>query len=140
MITVLGFKEKYSAFKHKFHVDASVKNGFQLCSGDFNPLHNDEAFAKRKGFPECVMYGNVLNCFVSYFIGELLPTKDVIIHSQEIVYRHPVYLGDELDFTAKVEEVYEMVNTIDFSFNFKNGDGKIVAKGKIQISLIPDIQ
>ena len=86
------------------------------------------------------MYGNVLNCFVSYFIGELLPTQEVIIHSQEIAYRQPVYLGDTLDFTAKVSEVFEMVNTVDFCFVFRNGGGKIVAKGKIQIGLIPDVQ
>ena len=140
MIDILDFKEKYSEFHHQFLVDPSVKQGFQQCSGDFNPLHNDESFAKRKGFKECVMYGNVLNCFVSYFIGELLPTQEVVIHSQEIAYRQPVYMGDKLDFSAKVTEVFEMVNTVDFSFIFRNGGGKIVAKGKIQIGLIPDVQ
>lgn len=140
MITIQDFKENYKEFKHQFLVDASVKAGFQQCSGDYNPLHNDEAFAKRKGFRECVMYGNVLNCFVSYFIGEMLPTQEVIIHSQEIAYRQPVYLGDTLDFSAKVDEVYEMVNTVSFSFVFRNGGGKIVAKGKVQIGLIPDVQ
>lgn len=140
MINILDFKDKYSEYHHQFIVDESVKQGFQLCSGDYNPLHNDESFAKRKGFSQCVMYGNVLNCFVSYFIGELLPTQEVIIHSQEIAYRQPVYLGDTLVFTAKVSEVFEMVNTVDFSFVFRNGDGKVVAKGKIQIGLIPDVQ
>ena len=140
MIDILDFKDKYSEFRHQFLVDASVKQGFQQCSGDFNPLHNDEVFAKRKGFQECVMYGNVLNCFVSYFIGELLPTQEVIIHSQEIAYRLPVYMGDTLDFSAKVTDVFEMVNTVDFSFVFKNKVGKTVAKGKIQIGLIPDVQ
>ena len=139
MITAIDFKEKYSVFRHQFTVDESVKQGFQQCSGDFNPLHNDVTFANRKGFPQCVMYGNVLNCFVSYFIGEMLPTQEVIIHSQEITYRQPVFLGDTLDFTAKVDEVYEMVNSVDFSFNFRNESGKIVAKGKIQIGLIPDV-
>ena len=124
MINILDFKNKYSEYRHQFIVDEHVLQGFQLCSGDFNPLHNDESFAKRKGFSQCVMYGNVLNCFVSYFIGEMLPTQEVIIHSQEINYRQPVYMGDTLDFTAKVDEVYDMVNTVSFTFNFRNGGGQ----------------
>lgn len=138
MITIQDFKENYTEFKHQFLIDASVKAGFQKCSGDYNPLHNDENFAKRKGFRECVMYGNVLNCFVSYFIGEMLPTQEVIIHSQKISYRQPVYMGDTLEFTAMVDEVYEMVNTVSFNFNFKNCEDKIVAKGMVQIGLISD--
>lgn len=127
-------------FSHKFVVDEHVKKSFQECSDDFNPLHNDEEFAKRKGFKECVMYGNILNCFLSYFIGEMLPSQEVIIHSQDIVYREPVYKGDILDFTAKVSEIIEAYNAIQFKYTFKNEAGKTVAKGHIQIGLINDAQ
>jgi acyl dehydratase len=36
----------------KFSVTIEVYNTFQLCSGDKNPLHTDEEFAKAKGFRE----------------------------------------------------------------------------------------
>ena len=123
-------------YQHKFVVSQAVYDGFQQCSGDFNPLHTQEAFAKSKGFTECVMYGNILNGFVSYFIGMLLPTPDVIIHSQDIMFKNPVFLNDELDFTAKVEDISEVVNTVIFKYAFRNAAGKLVARGHVQIGVI----
>lgn len=123
-------------YQHKFVVTQVVYDGFQQCSGDFNPLHTQEAFAKSKGFSECVMYGNILNGFVSYFIGMLLPTPDVIIHSQDIMFKNPVFLNDELEFTAKVEDISEVVNTVIFKYTFRNAAGKLVARGHVQIGVI----
>ena len=61
--------EKSQAFEVTYHVTPDVYFGFQRISSDFNPLHTDEAFAKSKGFPGRVMYGNILNAFVSHFVG-----------------------------------------------------------------------
>ena len=123
-------------YQHKFVVTQAVYDGFQQCSGDFNPLHTNQDFAKGKGFPQCVMYGNILNGFVSYFIGMLLPSQEVIIHSQEIMFKNPVFLNDELDFTAKVEDISEVVNTVIFKYAFRNAAAKLVARGHVQIGVI----
>lgn len=121
---------------HVFCVTESVYRNFQVCSGDMNPLHTSTNFAQEKGFKGCVMYGNILNAFVSFFIGECLPTKDVIIHYQDIVYKNPVYLNDELFFESEIKGVYESVNAIEFKFKFINKNNQVVAKGHIQIGLL----
>lgn len=135
---IISFKESFENGKltHLFCVSEDVYNSFQICSGDMNPLHTNEAFAQNKGFKERVMYGNILNAFVSYFVGECLPTKDVIIHSQDIAYKLPVYLNDELLFESGIEGIYESVNTIEFKFKFINQNNNVVAKGHIQIGLL----
>jgi len=127
---------KGQEFLHTFQVTDSVYNGFIEIFKDKNPLHTDEAFAQAKKFREKVMHGNILNGFLSYFIGECLPVKDVIIQTQEIKFALPVYLNDKLDFYARVEDVFESVNTIEFKFHFSNAENKKVAKGKIQIGII----
>jgi 3-hydroxybutyryl-CoA dehydratase len=124
------------SFTHKFIVTEGIYNGFIDLFQDKNPLHTSEKFAKGKGFSGKVMHGNILNGFLSYFIGECLPVKNVIIHSQEISFKNAVYLGDELTFDTEVNDVFESVNAVEFKFNFKNSESKIVAKGKIQIGLI----
>ena len=132
----MKFKEG-SMYKHTFTITQNVYDSFQNCSQDRNPLHTDIAFAKAKGFPERVMYGNILNAFISYFIGECLETKDVIIQSQSINFKRPVFMNDMLDFTAKIEGVYESVNTVEFKFIFtKKQDGVKIANGKISISVM----
>ena len=81
------------------------------------------------------MHGNILNGFLSYFIGELLPTKDVMIVSQQIDFKKPVYVGDSLNFTAKVNEVHDSVNLVEFKYDFVNSSKVKVAKGTITIML-----
>lgn len=123
-------------FELKFNVTESIYLGFIQNFQDKNPLHTNENFAISKGFKSKVMHGNILNGFLSYFIGEALPSKDVIIHSQEIQYKNPVYLNDNLVFKAQVSGVYESVKAIEFKFKFINNELKVVAKGKIQIGEI----
>ena len=121
--------------KHHFVVDEAAYRGFISIFKDNNPLHTDKEYAISKGFKERVMHGNILNGFLSYFVGECLPTKDVIIHSQQIRFNKPVYLNDKLEFEAEVEEVIDSVKVVKFKFHFKNNEGKVVAKGNIQIGL-----
>jgi acyl dehydratase len=82
------------------------------------------------------MYGNILNVFLSYFIGECLPIKEVIIHSQEINYKKPVYINDTLRLNALVSEIHESVGVVIFKYSFINQQDEIVAKGKLQIGVL----
>jgi 3-hydroxybutyryl-CoA dehydratase len=136
-------------FEETFTVSEEIYGGFIGLFNDKNPLHTDRKFAVQKGFNDIVMHGNILNGFLSYFVGGCLPTKDVIIHSQEIHFKNPVYMNDILTFTARVSGVFESVNAVEFKYEFcKNSqfiDNQIamagckfpvVAKGKIQIGII----
>jgi acyl dehydratase len=123
-------------YNETFIVTENVYRTFQECSKDKNPLHTDEIFAKSKGFHSRVMYGNILNAFLSYFIGECLPTKDVMIHSQEINYKKPVYLNDTLQLEAVIDEIHESVNVILFKYKYRNQNNEIIAKGNIQIGVL----
>ncbi|MFT6842498.1 MAG: 3-hydroxybutyryl-CoA dehydratase [Psychroserpens sp.] len=131
MIFELGDK-----FEEGFCLKNETYLGFIDVFKDHNPLHTNHQFALDKGFNGMVMHGNILNGFLSYFIGEKLPTKDVIIHSQEIQFKNAVYLNDELQFNAEIIGIYDSVNAIEFKYNFKNKATKIVAKGKFQIGLL----
>lgn len=119
-----------------FIISEEIYKGFIALFMDKNPLHTNHQFATKNGFQSKVMHGNILNGFLSYFIGECLPTKNVIIHWQEIQFKNAVYLNDKLEFKAKIVGVYESVKAVEFKFYFKNADEKIVAKGKIQIGLL----
>jgi 3-hydroxybutyryl-CoA dehydratase len=118
-----------------FQVNEKVYSGFQETFLDYNPLHTIDEIAKGKGFEGKVMHGNILNGFLSYFIGEGLPVKDVIIHSQNISFHKPVYLNDKLQLKATITDYSESVMVVVFSYYFENQLGKKVAKGKIQIGL-----
>lgn len=121
--------------QHTFKVSENVYEGFQNTFEDKNILHVNAEYAKGKGFTDKVMYGNILNGFVSYFVGELLPDKEILIQKQEISFHKPVYIGDEVNFEANLSEIYESVGSYIFKFKFNNESG-LLAKGKVQIGKI----
>jgi acyl-CoA thioesterase FadM len=64
-----------------------------------------------------------------------LPTPDVMIQTQDIQYKRPVFLKDELTMNIKVDEIHESVNVVKFVYKFFNQENKVVAKGHVQIGV-----
>ncbi len=129
--------QKGSVFTESFKISDEIYLDFSRVFKDFNPLHMNSEFAMKKGFKEKVMHGNILNGFLSYFIGECLPIKDVIIHSQSINYKNPVYLNEEVVLISTINDFYESVKTVEFKFRFTNKNNSITfARGNFQIGLI----
>ena len=120
-------------FNCEFTISREIYDGFINVFNDKNPMHINLEFAINHGYSDVVMHGNILNGFISYFIGEKLPCKNIVILSQEIKFNNPVYLGDTLNFNSTIYEIYESVNVVNFKYNFINQKNLIVAKGKIQI-------
>ena len=133
MIDLNEFDKEYH---RQFITTKDVYNNFQLFSGDINPLHTDAEFAKCRGFPERVMYGNILNGYLSYFVGMMLPSQNVIIHSQSIKFKNPFFMNEILDFSAKIDGLYERINVIDFKYSFTNTNKILIATGKLQIGVL----
>lgn len=127
--------KKGDTYKHQFKVTEEVYKGFINVFADKNPMHTDEKFAKEKGFPSIVMHGNILNGFISYFIGECLPQKNVMIYSQSIDFKKPVFLNDELVLHAVIEDVFESVKSAEIKFYFENSTNVKVAKGTVLIGI-----
>lgn len=142
MMKIEDLIEKSEGLSCTYKVTKEVYEAFQECSKDRNPLHVDAEFAQQKGFPKCVMYGNILNAFVSHFVGMVLPCKDVMIQSQDISYHCPVFLNDEIRLESKIETISEAVQIINYKLRFlktsTNGKPQMVAKGHVQIGLLQD--
>lgn len=131
--------EKSQAIEVTYHVTEDVYFGFQRISSDYNPLHTDEAFAKSKGFPARVIYGNILNGFVSHFVGMALPSRYVMIQTQDIQFRKPVYLGDAILLKSEIETVSESVEIINYKLKFyriAEPENVLVASGHVQIGTL----
>ena len=122
-------------FEETFEISKELVDDFVKLSNDRNPLHTIDSFAIEKGFDSRVVQGNLQNCFISYFIGECLPSKNVMILSQTINYKNPVYIKDVLAFKAKITGIFESVGLIEFDYKFNNQLNKVVSKGVIKIKL-----
>ena len=124
------------SFEIEYDVTERIYNGFIDLFRDRNPLHTDEQFAKGKGFAGKVMHGAILNGFLSNFIGEQLPDKNVIVLSYKISFIKPVYMDDKLKLIATIDEVFPSVNCVNIKYSFQNPGKVTVSKGEISIKII----
>ncbi len=73
---------------------------FAEASGDFNPLHVDEAFAQASPYRGRVAHGLLSASFVSAVVGTILPGPGAIYLGQTLNFHKPVRIGDMV--TARV--------------------------------------
>ena len=124
-----------TTFNHKFKVTKETSDLFIKLSQDRNPLHVDDNFSISKGFKSKVTHGNIQNCFLSYFVGEIFPIKEVMILSQTIKFKNPVYRNDILIFESEVVNFVESIKVYELKFKFMN-TSFLVSQGVLMIKII----
>lgn len=133
------FADQSAHITHTYQVTPDVYYSFQRCSNDYNPMHTDAAFARDKGFDAPIMYGNILNAFLSHFAGMLLPSRNVMILSQSILFQNPVFLNDKITFESKIDKLSPTVKVVDYKFKFrriKEDKKELIANGHIQVKML----
>ena len=81
--------------------DEDVIN-FAKLTGDVNPIHILDSFAKTTIFKERIAHGMLVSSFISTILGTKLPGKNTIYLSQNVSFRAPVKIGDTLRVVAEV--------------------------------------
>ena len=105
-------------------------NAFAGLSGNFNPVHVDEEFARNTRFKGRIAHGLLAAGLISTVIGTVLPGANAIYMAQELVFKSPVMLGDTLTALVEVVEKIEAKKRIIFKTSVKNQNGVVVIEGK----------
>ena len=67
---------------------------FAEASGDYNPIHIDEDYAKTTAYRGRVAHGLLSASFVSAVVGTMLPGPGAIYLDQTVSFHKPVRIGD----------------------------------------------
>ena len=78
---------------------------FGEATGDMNPVHFDEEFAKKTVFRGRLAHGALSIGYISALLGTQLPGNGSIFLSASIVFKTPVRIGDVVTTTATVREI-----------------------------------
>ena len=81
-------------------VGAADIEAFAAVSGDVNPVHMDEDYAKTTPFGGRIAHGMLAAAYLSAVLGNDLPGPGAIYMSQSLRFRRPVKIGDPV--TARV--------------------------------------
>lgn len=110
---------------------------FAGVSGDFNPAHINETYAKETMFKGRIAHGVLSVSFISTVIGTLLPGPGSIYLSQEVKFVKPVYFNDTITATCTVTKIIEEKRRLFLDTVCTNQNGEEVITGSVVVYL-PD--
>jgi len=106
---------------------------FAIMSGDVNPAHVDEAFAKSDMFHKIVAHGMWGGALISTVLGTQLPGPGTIYLNQSLRFGGPVGLGDTITVTLKVAEKKPEKHHVILDCQAVNQRGQIVITGTAEV-------
>ena len=106
---------------------------FTELSGDYNPLHNDESYAKTTTFGSRIAHGMLVGSFFSTLVGMHLPGKDCLYLSQSLSFKFPVKPGDNITIKGTVTNKIDALKIIVVRTQITNDEGKVLIEGEAKV-------
>jgi acyl dehydratase len=116
-------------------IDDAQLRQFAELSGDFNPLHTDDAFARGKGFRGRVVYGALLIAKISELIGMRLPGKNSVWASLSLEFLEPLYVDEPVQLEAVVLRTSTGTGLVELKLTLRR-NGKKLTKGRAEVIVV----
>lgn len=104
-------------------------------SGDTNPIHLHDGFARSTRFGQRIAHGMLSGSFISAVIGTKLPGPGSVYISQSMSFMAPVLIGETITAVATITAIDERRRRVTLKTQCLNGE-KVVIDGEAQI-LVP---
>jgi len=117
----VGMQESYT----QTITDADVKS-FAGISGDRNPIHMDDSYAKNSRFKRRIAHGMISSSFFSALFGTKLPGAGCLYISQNLNFKKAVYIGDTVTAIIIVTKVDIAKKRVSFDTICKVGHRTVI--------------
>ena len=114
--------------------DADIA-AFAGVSGDTNPIHLHDGFAKGTRFGQRIAHGMLGAGYISAVIGTKLPGPGAVYISQTLNFMAPVLVGDTITAIATITAIDDKRRRVTLKTQCLNGD-KVVIDGEATV-LVP---
>lgn len=121
-------------------ITAADVDNFARLTGDYNPLHIDEEFAKTTSFRKPIVHGMLTSSFISTMIGTLIPGKGALWTSQSLDFLQPAFYGDEITVVAEVTQKSISTRFIKLEVKVYNQNNHVLVQGQSKVKLLESKQ
>lgn len=128
----MKFKIGDSASLSKTISEGDVQ-AFADVTGDHNPIHLDEQFAKHSRFGRRIAHGMLGASLISSAIANELPGAGSIYLSQTLRFVSPVYLGDTITAHITITAMREDKPIVTLETICENQNHEAVIKGEATV-------
>ena len=118
-----------------FTITEEMIERFSQATGDNNPIHLDEDYAKGTIFKHRVAHGLLQAGILSGVLGTRFPGIGTIYLSQTLKFWNPVFIGDEITLSLKVLELIKEKTRVRLETICTNQKGETVLTGEALVKL-----
>jgi len=124
-------------FEFRRCLNTSNADKFTELTGDKNPLHNDNEYAKNTQFGGRVAHGMLAASLFSTLFGVVCPGKRNLYLSQTLNFRKPVMLGSDLVVRGKVKNKIDSLKllVVDTEILFNE---EVMIDGEAKVKVMDD--
>ena len=112
--------------------DEEIKT-FAQISGDNNPIHVNEDYARGTMFGGRIAHGMLVAGLISAVLGNKLPGPGSIYMNQELRFLAPVRPGESITARAQVTEWDEAKGRVKLLTEVTNQKGEVVISGEARL-------
>lgn len=113
---------------------------FARISGDVNPLHLDDEYARSTVFGGRIAHGMLVASLISAVIGKCLPGPGAIYMGQELRFVAPVRPGDTITAIVRVEAWDDVKGRVTLATEVRNQNGEAVVTGMAKVVMASYLQ
>ena len=114
-------------------INDSDIQAFADVTGDYNPVHVDEAFAASTRFGRRIAHGMLSASLISAVIANKLPGKGSVYLGQTLQFVAPVFPGDEVTARVVVKEIRQDKSIVKLETICINQRGETVIRGEATV-------
>lgn len=103
-------------------------------TGDLNPAHINEEYAKKTFFKTRIVHGMLLAGLISGVLGNRLPGPGTVYIRQEMTFLAPVRIGDTITASVEILEIMTEAKRIKAKTTCVNQEGTLVLDGVAIVS------
>jgi acyl dehydratase len=108
-------------------------DAFASVTGDHNPVHVDEEFAKTTRFGKRIAHGMLTASLISAVLANKLPGEGSVYLGQTLQFVAPVFPGDEITARVTVKEIREDKPIMKLETICLNQRGEVVIRGEATV-------
>jgi 3-hydroxybutyryl-CoA dehydratase len=109
---------------------------FADLSGDHNPIHLDEEFAKTTRFGRRIAHGMLSGAFISAVLGYEFKERKIVYLSQTMRFVAPTFIGDTITTTATISKIREDKGIVTLETVCTNQNGENTVTGEAVVMLL----
>ena len=102
---------------------------FSEVSGDYNPVHYDEAVAAASPFGEIIVQGGVTSSILNAVVAEQLPGPGTVFLQLDLSFKAPVRPGDTITGAVEVTDVRDDKPITKLAVEVRRDDGVVALSG-----------